>query len=122
MVKRNLHQARPAKPAKRRSNNANKLSMRRCVCRPPVGVFDVQWSSSGKATAVGQLAFFAEFLQTSGLFEHWLQSCPCTTPAPTHRRYETSWAPGCWASWMARSATPTSARCVAMAWRRLCWA
>ena len=24
----------------------------------------------------GQLAFFAEFLQTSGLFEHWLQSCP----------------------------------------------
>ena len=52
------------------------------MCRPPVGVFDVQWSSSGKATAMGQLAFFAEFLQTSGLFEHWLQSCPLHYTSP----------------------------------------
>jgi len=42
----------------------------------PGGVFEVQWSSDGKATAMGQLAFFAEFLQASGLFESWLQSCP----------------------------------------------
>lgn len=42
----------------------------------PGGIFEVQWSSEGKATAMGQLAFFAEFLQTSGLFEYWLQSCP----------------------------------------------
>jgi hypothetical protein len=25
---------------------------------------------------MGQLAFFAEFLETSGLCERWLQSCP----------------------------------------------
>ena len=40
----------------------------------PDGVFEVQWNSDGKATAKGQLAFFAEFLQMSGLFENWLQS------------------------------------------------
>ena len=33
----------------------------------PGGVFEVQWSNEGKATAIGQLAFFAEFLQASGL-------------------------------------------------------
>lgn len=42
----------------------------------PGGVFEVKWSSTGKATAMGQLAFFAEFLQASGLFDNWLQSCP----------------------------------------------
>ena len=45
-------------------------------------MFEVQWSSSGKATAMGQLAFFAEFLQASGLFEHWLQSCPLHYTSP----------------------------------------
>lgn len=48
----------------------------------PGGVFEVQWSSQGKATAMGQLAFFAEFLQTSGLFENWLQSCPLRYSSP----------------------------------------
>ena len=48
----------------------------------PGGVFDVQWSSSGKAAAMGQLALFAEFLQASGLFEHWLQCCPLHYTSP----------------------------------------
>jgi len=48
----------------------------------PGGVFDVQWSSDGKATAMGQLAFFAEFLQASGLFENWVQSCPLRYTSP----------------------------------------
>lgn len=48
----------------------------------PGGVFEVQWSSQGKATAMGQLAFFAEFLQASGLFENWLQSCPLRYTSP----------------------------------------
>lgn len=29
----------------------------------PGGVFEVHWNSEGKATAIGQLVFFAEFLQ-----------------------------------------------------------
>ena len=40
----------------------------------PGGVFDVHLDSEGKATAICQLAFFAEFSQVSGLFENWLQS------------------------------------------------
>ena len=31
---------------------------------------------------MGQLAFFAEFLQASGLFEHWLRSCPLRYTSP----------------------------------------
>lgn len=48
----------------------------------PGGVFEVQWSSEGKAKAMGQLAFFAEFLQASGLFEKWVQSCPLRYTSP----------------------------------------
>ena len=48
----------------------------------PGGVFEVQWNNEGKATAMGQLAFFAEFLQASGLFEHWLRSCPLRYTSP----------------------------------------
>ncbi len=48
----------------------------------PGGVFEVQWNNEGKATAMGQLAFFAEFLQMSGLFEHWLHSCPLRYTSP----------------------------------------
>lgn len=50
--------------------------------KTPGGVFDVQWDSQGKATAIGQLAFFAEFLQASGLFEGWVQSCPLRYSSP----------------------------------------
>lgn len=46
------------------------------------GVYDVQWNTQGKATAIGQLAFFAEFLEASGLFERWLQSCPLRYTSP----------------------------------------
>ncbi|MFN9726834.1 hypothetical protein [Acidovorax sp.] len=73
----------------------------------PGGVFEVQWSNEGKATAIGQLAFFAEFLQASGLFENWRSSCPLRTAAPTPPRWLMCWAPGCWASSMDKIATPT---------------
>lgn len=48
----------------------------------PGGVFEVHWNSEGKATAMGQLVFFAEFLQVSGLFEDWLKSCPLRYSSP----------------------------------------
>src|SRR5512147_1575520 len=34
----------------------------------PGGRFHVRWDDGGSATALGQLAFFAEFLEVSGLF------------------------------------------------------
>ena len=43
---------------------------------PPGGQFRVRWDENGNASALGQLAFFAEFLDVSGLFERWAAGCP----------------------------------------------
>ena len=48
----------------------------------PGGVFSVRWDERGSATALGQLTFFAEYLETSGLFETWLRSCPLSYTSP----------------------------------------
>ena len=48
----------------------------------PGGVFSVRWDERGSATALGQLAFFAEYLQATGLFERWLHSCPLSYTSP----------------------------------------
>lgn len=40
------------------------------------GRFQVRWDENGNASALGQLAFFAEFLEVSGLFERWAERCP----------------------------------------------
>ena len=48
----------------------------------PGGVFSVRWDERGSATALGQLAFFAEYLEATGLFEHWLKSCPLSYTSP----------------------------------------
>lgn len=42
----------------------------------PGGRFQVRWDENGSASGLGQLAFFAEFLDVSGLFERWVASCP----------------------------------------------
>lgn len=38
----------------------------------PGGRFQVRWDEGGSATALGQLEFFAEFLEVSGLFKRWV--------------------------------------------------
>jgi len=48
----------------------------------PGGRFQVRWDENGSATALGQLAFFAEFLEVSGLFESWIASCPMAYTSP----------------------------------------
>jgi hypothetical protein len=48
----------------------------------PGGVFSVRWDDQGSATALGQMAFFAEYLQATGLFERWLKSCPLSYTSP----------------------------------------
>jgi hypothetical protein len=40
------------------------------------GRFQVRWDENGSASALGQLAFFAEFLEVTGLFERWAKGCP----------------------------------------------
>ena len=48
----------------------------------PGGRFQVRWDENGSASAMGQLAFFAEFLDVSGLFERWAESCPMSYTSP----------------------------------------
>ena len=40
------------------------------------GLIQVHWDQKSQATPNGQLVFFAEFLQATGLYEAWLKSCP----------------------------------------------
>jgi hypothetical protein len=56
------------------SNNAS--SPEPMSVMTPGGRIQVRWDPQAKATAMGQLTFFAEFLEVSGLFEHWVQTCP----------------------------------------------
>ena len=51
--------------------------------RTPGGVVEVSWDERGTATAMGQLAFFAEYLEATGLFEGWLRTCPLPAIVPT---------------------------------------
>ena len=48
----------------------------------PGGVFQVRWDDRGGATAMGQLPFFAEFLNATGLFEDWIKGCPLSYVSP----------------------------------------
>jgi hypothetical protein len=50
--------------------------------RTPGGRFQVRWDDNGSASALGQLAFFAEFLEVSGLFERWVEGCPMAYTSP----------------------------------------
>jgi len=46
------------------------------------GRIQVRWDTRANATAMGQLAFFAEFLELAGLFERWVQQCPLHYTSP----------------------------------------
>lgn len=48
----------------------------------PGGRIQVKWDTRANATAMGQLAFFAEFLEVGGLFEHWVAQCPLHYSSP----------------------------------------
>lgn len=42
----------------------------------PGGRIHIRWDNQASATPNAQLAFFAEFLATAGLYESWVSSCP----------------------------------------------
>ena len=48
----------------------------------PGGKFQVRWDEGGSASALGQLGFFAEFLEFTGLFARWVASCPLSYTSP----------------------------------------
>ncbi len=43
-----------------------------------VGRVQVRWETESAATPMRQLAYFIEFLNLTGLWSHWLESCPLT--------------------------------------------
>ena len=48
----------------------------------PGGRYQVRWDKGSSATAMGQLPFFAEFLEVSGLFERWVSDYPMAYTSP----------------------------------------
>lgn len=46
------------------------------------GRIHVKWDSQASLTPLGQLAFFIEFLKTSGLFDDWVEQCPLVFSSP----------------------------------------
>ena len=40
------------------------------------GKIQVKWAPEAAVSAFGQMAFFIEFLKTSGLFDAWVNDCP----------------------------------------------
>jgi hypothetical protein len=46
------------------------------------GRVHVRWDETAQATPHGQIVFFAEFLATAGVFEHWVQGCPLQYSSP----------------------------------------
>ena len=42
------------------------------------GKIQFRWAPEAGVSSLGQMAFFIEFLKTSGRFEEWVQDCPLT--------------------------------------------
>ena len=48
----------------------------------PGGRIQVKWDHTASATPNAQLAFFAEFLDTTGVYASWVQTCPLSYASP----------------------------------------
>ena len=50
------------------------------------GRMHVRWDETAQATPHGQIAFFAEFLATAGVFDRWVDACPLRYSSPNASR------------------------------------
>jgi hypothetical protein len=46
------------------------------------GPLKVRWDDNAHATALGQMAFFIEFMTATGLFDQWVADCPLNYKSP----------------------------------------
>lgn len=46
------------------------------------GTVQVRWNQGEAATPFGQMAYFAEFLNLTGLYRRWVESCPLCYTSP----------------------------------------
>ena len=68
--------------AKRRSDVALREVVEALAVETAGGRVQVRWSKDGAATPFGQMAFFIEFLNLTGLYRRWQESCPLTLRSP----------------------------------------
>lgn len=50
------------------------------------GKIQVKWAPDAAVSSLGQMAFFIEFLKTSGQFENWVNDCPLEYTSPNAPR------------------------------------
>lgn len=68
--------------AKRRQLQDQSTPLEALAVDTPGGRIQVKWDHSASASPNAQLVFFAEFLAATGLYEHWVDSCPLTYASP----------------------------------------
>ena len=50
--------------------------------QPVSGRLHVRWDEDSTSTPMGQLAYFIEFMNLTGLWDRWLTSCPLSYRSP----------------------------------------
>jgi hypothetical protein len=68
--------------AKRREEAGRKEVMTALKLVTPGGGIHVRWDHQEAATPFGQMAFFAEFLGVTGLWDRWVEGCPLVYSSP----------------------------------------
>ena len=68
--------------AKRRSNVALREGVQALAVETLGGRVQVRWSNEAAATPFGQMAYFIEFLNLTGLYRRWEESCPLKLKSP----------------------------------------
>jgi len=68
--------------AKRRELVAQKQMVEALGLQTASGQLKVRWDDNAQATVLGQMAFFIEFLTTTGLFDQWVADCPLSYKSP----------------------------------------
>lgn len=63
---------------KRRREAIKKESMEALGVETPGGRIQVRWDNDAAVTSFGQMAFFIEFLNLSGLLSDWIDTSPLT--------------------------------------------
>lgn len=68
--------------AKRRSDVALREGVQALAVETIGGRVQVRWSNEAAATPFGQMAYFIEFLNLTGLYRRWEESCPLKLKSP----------------------------------------
>jgi hypothetical protein len=68
--------------AKRRAVAQQTQALPAMAVDTPGGRIHVQWDHQASATGNAQLAFLADLLQATGLYQDWVQRCPLSYTGP----------------------------------------